>query len=207
MEADVELGAGEAQPVSGGQVSAVVREVGVARAGHHPGHRVQAHPEHRGVRAQGGGGPEGDGALNNSLYDSLCDSLVTAYRAPGHPRQLRGLPDQGQQRGPAGGEAGGRVRPGHEHQLGQRPGAASVPDLERPHDVVPHLLLRLQLQLIGPDELGAGEEREVIPGGGGEEGDEELHLAVPHVSPHGPVREGQGGHDDEVGGGLLPGVH
>ena len=54
MEADVELGAGEAQSVSGGQVSAVVREVGVGRAGHHPGHRVQAHPKHRGVRAQGG---------------------------------------------------------------------------------------------------------------------------------------------------------
>ena len=54
VEADVELGAGEAQPVSGGQVSAVVREVGVGRAGHHPGHRVQAHPKHRGVRAQGG---------------------------------------------------------------------------------------------------------------------------------------------------------
>ena len=100
MEADVQLGAGEAQPVPVGQVPAVVREVGVARGPHHARHRVQAHPEQRGVRAQRGRGPEDDRA-----------------RASGRPLKLRGLPDQGQQRGAAGGEAG--LRPGHEHQLGQ----------------------------------------------------------------------------------------
>ena len=102
VEADVQLWAGEAEAVSAGQVPAVVREVGVARGPHHARHRVQAHPEHTGVRAQRGRGPEDDRA-----------------RASGRPLELRGLPDQGQQRGAAGGEARGRGRPGHEHQLGQ----------------------------------------------------------------------------------------
>ena len=62
MEANVQLSAGEAQSVSTGQVSAVVREVGVTRGPHHPRHRVEAHPEHSGVWPQRGRAPEDDRA-------------------------------------------------------------------------------------------------------------------------------------------------
>ena len=50
VELDVHLGTGELQPVSDCQVLAVVREVGVAGAPDHPGHRVETHPVEGGVR-------------------------------------------------------------------------------------------------------------------------------------------------------------
>ena len=45
VELDVHEVTGELEPVVGGQVLGVVREVGIAGPPDHPRHRVQAHPE------------------------------------------------------------------------------------------------------------------------------------------------------------------
>ena len=49
---NVELAAGELELVLGGEVPAVAGQVGVARGPELAHHRVQAHPEHAGVRPQ-----------------------------------------------------------------------------------------------------------------------------------------------------------
>ena len=180
---------GEVEPVVCGQVLGVVGEVGVAGAGDHPGHRVQTHPVDGGVWAAASR-PDEDGAGALPL-----------------PQHGGGLPQEGEEGGlaqPAGGLA---VRPGQEHQLGDGASRPSVPHLERPHQEVSHLPLRLQLELVGPDELGAGEEGEVVTGGAGDEGEEELHLGLPDGPPDAPVRQRAGGEDADEGRRRLPAVH
>ena len=166
------------------QVLAVVGEVGVPGPPDHPGHRVQTHPVEGGVRPTAR--PDQDGARGS----------------PG------GLEEGGlSQEGEEGGLAGAAVRPGQEDELGETASCSSVSHLHPPHQELSHLPLGLQLDLEGPDELGGGEERQVVAGLAGDEGDEELHLRLPDCPPDPAVRQGTGGEDADEGTGGLPGVH
>ena len=188
VQADVHLGTGELQAVPDRQVLAVVGEVRVAGAPDHPGHRVETHPVQSWVRPAAR--PDEDGA-----------------RGPPGGLQTGGLPQEGEEGGVGEAAWAARpLRPGQEDELSEAAGDAPPPHLHRPHQEVSHLPLRLQLQLVGPDELGAGEERQVVAGLVGDEGDEELHLGLPNCPPDGEVRQRAGGEDTDEGTGGLPGV-
>ena len=184
VELDVHLGTGELEPVLERQVPAVVGEVGVPGAPDHPGHRVETHPVQGRVRAAAR--PDEDRS-----------------RSPPGGLEQGGLSEEGQK----GGLAGATVRPGEEDQLGEAARGSPVPHLHRPHQEVSHLPLGLKLDLVGPDELGAGEERQVVAGLAGDEGDEELHLGLPDCPPDCAVRQRAGGEDTDEGAGRLPAVH
>jgi len=71
VQLDVQLGAGQLQLVSDGQIPAVVGKIGVPSGPHLTGHRVQTHPVDGGVCPHILWGPDHDGARAVGLTNYL----------------------------------------------------------------------------------------------------------------------------------------